>query len=232
MNRFEKMFVPGGLKVPRMIRKKGLLSAPRRFEPPKELILTGYCTPIENQGSKPWCAAYSAAAFAENVRWRRDGYYKEVDPAPVYAHAKTIDGDPDGDGTYLECALEGLKAGKVFGADCKVKQIGGTIFGFGDPLREVKHAIHKYGCALAGFDITGDWFNVGSKGVIDKCAGASQGGHAVLICGFDPGGVIIQNSWGPRWGHDGFAYVTNAVFNKKFMYASVLTGVFNEKKGN
>ncbi len=31
------------------------------------------------------------------------------------------------------------------------------------------------------------------------------GGHAFAIVGYDRHGFIVQNSWGPRWGRDGFA---------------------------
>jgi len=33
------------------------------------------------------------------------------------------------------------------------------------------------------------------------------GRHAVLVLGYDPIGLIIQNSWGPNWGNNGFARI-------------------------
>ncbi|MEO5694711.1 MAG: C1 family peptidase [Usitatibacter sp.] len=35
--------------------------------------------------------------------------------------------------------------------------------------------------------------------------GRADGGHAVAIVGYTDAGFIIQNSWGPSWGHKGFA---------------------------
>ena len=40
-------------------------------------------------------------------------------------------------------------------------------------------------------------------------AGSSLlGGHAVLAVGYDPQGILIVNSWGTRWGEQGFARLT------------------------
>jgi peptidoglycan hydrolase-like protein with peptidoglycan-binding domain len=35
-------------------------------------------------------------------------------------------------------------------------------------------------------------------------------GHAFALVGFDTNGFIVQNSWGPKWGHGGFALLTYA----------------------
>lgn len=37
--------------------------------------------------------------------------------------------------------------------------------------------------------------------------GSADGGHAIAIVGYTPQGFIIQNSWGPDWGKDGFAFL-------------------------
>jgi len=223
MNKFEKRFNPLGLRTPTAIPKSRLFRAAQNFQAPKELILTGYCVPVDDQGQLPWCAAYSAANYAENLLWRKRGYHTEIDPAPLYSYAKTIDGDPTGDGTYLECTLQALmKYGHFDSTVCKIKTIGGSVFGNGSALNDVKYAIHKYGVCMAGFNITDEWFNP-SKGVVRGTSKKSQGGHAVLIVGYDEDGVIIQNSWGLSYAHDGFVYLTNKAFEEQFMYAAFLT---------
>lgn len=216
---FSKMFVPGALKVPAKLSAKGVLKAPKSFQGPKELILSGYCTPAENQGAKPWCAAYSASSYAENLKWRIRGYRSEIDPEPIYRHAKSIDGDPDGDGTYLECALDALLEKRLFDRDlCKVKTVNN--------LPDLKYAIHRYGVCVAGFDITSEWYNP-RNGVIRGNKAASQGGHAVTVCGYDEGGVVILNSWGHEYGRNGFVYVTNKAFDDQFMYGALLTNTLS-----
>lgn len=230
VNKYAAMFVPGALKVPDKVQP-GPFSAPS-FKGPKSLLLSGYCTPVENQGSRPWCAAYAATSFAENALWRVRGYPEEIDPAPVYSHAKTIDGDPDGDGTYLECALDGLLELGVFPRGrCKVRTFGGRRFGKATGLEDLKYAVHRYGACVAGFDITSEWFS--PKGAVVRGIDADhQGGHAVLVCGYDESGVLVMNSWGRDYGRDGFVYLSDRAFDRQFMYGAVLTHVLDEKEGD
>ena len=51
---YKKKFVPGALMVPKTLKKSMAFKAAQNFEAPKELILTGYCTPADDQGDKPW----------------------------------------------------------------------------------------------------------------------------------------------------------------------------------
>lgn len=222
MNKFERMYNPCGLRIPEKLNAKTRMRFGSRFIAPDELLLDGYATPVEDQGAKPYCAAYAASNFAESVLWRRDGYPKTIDPDPLYAHAKTIDGDPTGDGTYLECTLDALLEKRYFDRSvCKVKTFGGKILGFGSGLADVKTAIHRYGCCIAGFNITGEWFS--PRGGVIRGGGESQGGHAVTLVGYDKDGVLILNSWGRSYAHDGKVYITNKAFDEQFMYAGVLT---------
>lgn len=221
--KFKNRFNPSGLKVPKELRRSTRFSAARSFQAPKELILTGYCVPVDDQGSKPWCTAYSAANYAENLLWRKNGYHQEIDPAPLYAYAKTIDGDPNGDGTYLECTLQALLKNGYFDPDvCKIKTIGGSVFGNASALNDLKYCLHRYGICLAGFNITDEWYNP-DKGVVRGKSKNFVGGHAVCVCGFDEDGVIIQNSWSKNYAHDGFVYLTNKAFEDQFIYAAFLT---------
>lgn len=223
MNRFEKDFNPCGLRVPDRLAKKNLMKFGSRIEHPEKLILSGYATAVENQGNKPFCAAYSASSFAESVLWRKNGYRTEINPDPLYRHAKTIDGDPNGDGTYLECALDALLEKKYFDRSvCRVKTLSGSRYGHGSGLTAVKNAIHRYGVCIAGFDITGEWFNP-KGGVIRGGKSSSQGGHAVTLVGYDRDGVLVLNSWGKEYARDGFVYLTNKAFEEQFMYGAVLT---------
>lgn len=226
MNKFEKMYNPLGLRIPVRLLKKDALAFAKRQVAPEELILDGYATPVEDQGTKPYCAAYAASNFAESVLWRRNGYPQDIDPDPLYAYAKTIDGDPTGDGTFLECTLEALLVKGFFDKDtCRVRTIGGKFFGLGSGLEGVKLAIHRYGCCIAGFNITGEWFS--PENAVVKGGGEPQGGHAVTLVGYDRDGVIVLNSWGSSYAHDGKVYLTNKAFGEQFIYGAVLTNCMN-----
>ena len=222
MNKYAKMFVHGALRCPKEIKRSRVFRAAGNFHAPGELILSAYNTAVENQEAKPWCAAYAASSYAENLLWRKRGYQVQIDPAPLYAYAKTVDGDPDGDGTTLESALGALvKYGHFDPSICKIRSFGGVPFGNSTGLDDLKYAIHRYGVCVIGMDIDSSWFSP-VKGVV-RGGGEGQGGHAVCCTGYDPQGVIVLNSWGPEWGHDGFAYVPNAIFVKQFMYGALLT---------
>lgn len=46
------------------------------------------------------------------------------------------------------------------------------------------------------------------KGVFDGCDESDDLDHAVLLVGYKKGkGWKIKNSWGPRWGEGGFAWL-------------------------
>lgn len=226
---FRNMYNPNGLKIPTRLPSRSLLAADPSRVPPDELLLDGYCTPAEDQGATPRCAAYAASNFAESVLWRKTGRPTEVDPGPLYEYAKTIDGDPDGDGTYLECALKALVHFNRFPKTCSVKTFGNDFFGFGraSGLSDVKFAVHRYGCCLAGFNITDEWFSPRKAVVSGEPGREYQGGHAVLVCGYDPWGVLVMNSWGKGYGRDGKVYVSNRAFERQFMYGAVLTKVMD-----
>lgn len=184
-----------------------------------------YCTAIEDQGSKPWCAAYTAAAFAENVLWRKTGRIEQVEPKWVYQYAKQHDGDPTGDGTTLDCVLAALLSRKIFDPKvCKVKMVGNGWLG--TSTDDVKAAIHRFGCLLGGFNITEEWYALAKKGeetITGRRMNTSLGGHAVLVVGYNPAGVWFENSWSKDWGKDGFGFIEWRAFKEQWMYGTVLT---------
>lgn len=221
-SKYERMFC-GGLLIPERLNKRTLFCASSRFVVPKELYHYGYVTRIENQGSLPWCAAYSATSFAESVLWRKRGYPEEIDPGAVYRYAKSIDGDPSGDGTTLPAAMTALvELGHFDGSVCKVKTFGGRRYGSTteQALENLKMTLHRHGTCIVGFDIDTSWFEP-SGGVV-KGGGEGRGGHAVTVVGYDEGGVVIANSWGASWGNGGMAYIPNLVFDREFIYGSTL----------
>lgn len=177
-----------------------------------------YCTPVEDQGTRPWCAAYTAAAFAENVMWRRDGFIQEVEVQPLYEWAKKNDYAPAEDGTTLDAVCEALKAKGVFGENTSTRLIYGEA--------QMKQAVHRYGCALGAFNITSEWYNL-AGGRVENITGAKDcdrlGGHAVLVVGYNAGGVWVENSWGTGWGTAGFGFLEWQAFHEQFLYGAVLT---------
>ena len=214
---FAKLHPVGFCKRPKGLASLPSLKATTQFMAPSRIDLRDYCTPTEDQGIKPWCAAYAAAQWTENIKWRLTDVPQNYDPAPIYKYAKSIDGDPGGDGTTLQAVLEWVRRYVFTNPEGKVMTIRPTRLA-------VKYAVHKYGCILGGFDIDSSWWGVKKDTpIINGKGAANQGGHAVLICGYDKQGVWIQNSWGKSWGEWGFAKVAWEAFDKQFMYGAVLS---------
>lgn len=202
------------------------------FHAPVTVDLRDYCTQTENQGDKPWCAAYAAAGMAENITWRRDDFITEIDPGPIYADAKKIDGDPNGEGTSLTAVLKVLLNRGIFDPNvCKIQVINGNR---STAMEEVKYAIHKFGVMLGGLNITEEWYLCGPNktSITGKSNRRSLGGHAILICGYNKDGVIIHNSWGEAWGSYGFALITWDEFIREFIYGATLSNCLNNMKMN
>jgi len=228
MNKYAQMFNPNGLKLPKRILKRDSFCAGAKQILPSSYLVEGMLTRVENQGNYPNCAAYAATTFAECVMWKRDGYPQQIDPVKIYNYAKTIDGDADCDGTLLECALEGLFEYGYFDRNVsKIKTVGGSVFGNDQDkaLFYCKMACFRYGSCVIGCNIDESWYT--PKNGIVKGGGSSLGGHAITLCGFDDGGIIIRNSWGSDWGHDGDAYIPNDVALKQFMYGATITNALN-----
>ena len=220
--------IVGFCKVPQNIGQLPVLEfAYGSFKAPDTVDLRDYCTRTEDQGSTPMCAAYTAAGFAENILWRKYDVPQQIDPVPLYKFAKQIDGDPNGDGTTLVAVCDALLNKGYFNKNiCKTQ-----IIQFGAEAK-IRYAIHKFGCCLGAFSITREWYDCNRENAVitGRTKNDSEGGHAVLICGYTRDWVIIQNSWGEDWGSYGFGFVTWEAFRKQFLYAAVISNALDGLK--
>ena len=196
------------------------------FIAPETIDLRDYCVKTEDQGSKPWCAAYAACGFASNILWRKNDYPTSFNKEEIYKYAKSIDGSPKTDGTSLDAVLKALLHFNYFDKDiCSVKILRTSL--------QVKYAIHKFGCCLLGMMVTDEWYRCNrSKSTISGTNDNALGGHAVLACGYNRDGIIIQNSWNEGWGSYGFALITWDEFNREFIYGAVLDNCLYNTKMN
>ena len=69
----------------------------------------------------------------------------------------------------------------------------------------IKNAIYNSGPIIAIFDVYTDFFSYRS-GVYSYVSGEDEGGHAVLIVGWNDSdnAFIVKNSWGTWWGESGY----------------------------
>lgn len=213
--------------TPQNLKELPLLVAKYSFVAPTTIDLRDYCVETRDQGKLPWCAAFAATGFASNILWRKEDNPVHFEPGPIYRYAKTVDGSPNTDGTSLVAVLEGLLNFRLFDpakSSVKVLRI----------VEQVKYAVHKFGCCLVGLNVSKEWYgcNKNKSTISGKKNSGLIGGHAVLVCGYNKDGIIIQNSWGSDWGSYGFALITWKEFEREFMYGAVLDNCLYETKMN
>lgn len=183
---------------------------PRHLDRREEMLASSY------QGGTPQCAAFAMAGCIEWHNWKYKGIKAQVDPAPIYALAKQIDGFPEEEGTTLEAVIRAATQLGLINIDLTSLQV------VREP--ELRHAVHKYGVVLSSFMITSGWRDAKANGWIPD-GGDDLGGHAVVVVGFsnleNPTWVAIQNSWGQLSGWNGFARMTTPQCRKEFRYAMV-----------
>lgn len=69
----------------------------------------------------------------------------------------------------------------------------------------LKNALVTYGPLVTGMGVYSDFYYY-SSGVYSHTSGTYQGGHAILLVGYDDAGQYFtaKNSWGTGWGEAGF----------------------------
>ena len=182
---------------------------------PETLDLRDLTLATEDQGSTSMCAAYTATSWAETINWRKSSQPINLDPVSVYNYAKTIDGYPRVDGTTLDAVLYSLLHFKMISGNSN------QVFCFRS-LNDLKKVIHKYGPCLVAFNVSDCWMTHYGKLVLSGEPGRTQGGHAVLCCGYTKAGLIIQNSWGIKWGKWGYGVISWDLVNLQFQYGAIL----------
>lgn len=97
---------------------------------------------------------------------------------------------------------------------------------------KVKKAIANKNPVVIGMQIFSSFYN--SKGVWDGSTARKLGGHAMVVVGYDDnkygGAFEILNSWGTKWGNNGFIWVKYNDFNTYTKTAYVLIDKSKKKK--
>ena len=213
--------------TPQNLKELPLLVAKSSFVAPTTIDLRDYCVETRDQGKLPWCAAFAATGFASNILWRKEDIPIHFSPERIYRYAKTVDGSPDTDGTSLVAVLEGLLNFRMLNPAKSSVKVLRTV-------EQVRYAVHKFGCCLVGLNVSNEWYvcNKNKSTISGKNNSELIGGHAVLVCGYNKDGIIIQNSWGSDWGSYGFALITWNEFEREFIYGAVLDNCLYDTKMN
>lgn len=183
--------------------------------------------PVLDQGQEPKCVAFSAASQKFYAEYLQHKQYFAFDPHWLYAECKKRDGIPNEGGTFIRVALEimhnqgykakagagGLKEDTYFKIDNHVRLTS---------LQQIKEATYTIGPVLFGIGVDQGIFYPDKNGIVAEPNGQVEGGHAMLICGWDDtkeckgsvGAFWVKNSWGKSYGLDGYMWLPYSHFSK------------------
>ena len=184
-----------------------------------------YVTPIRNQGSCGSCWAFAATAALESkalITFNSPGTNLNLSEQIVVSCAgagSCNGGSPGGasnffvsTGTNLETCYPYTATDGNCSSACpnwqnsSYKIDGWSYASTGSPTADaLKNAIYAKGPLVAVFDVYTDFFSY-HTGVYSYVSGNYEGGHAVLIVGWNDSdnAFIVKNSWGTGWGESGY----------------------------
>lgn len=204
------------------------------IEVPKRIALEDYRkvkVPILDQGTEGACTGFGLATVTNYLlRKRKEVKGKDsVSPRMMYEMAKRYDEWPGEkyDGSSARGAMKGwhkhgvcseslwrydpkkpdAKLTETRIADAANRPLGAYFRVNHKDLVAMHAALAEVGILYATATVHAGWEAVSADGVI-PLRDEILGGHAFAIVAFDERGFWIQNSWGPDWGHQGFALVS------------------------
>ncbi|MFG5409805.1 C1 family peptidase [Piscinibacter sakaiensis] len=210
---------------------RDLMYVPSLVEVPTQVPLGDYLewqVPILDQGSEGACTGYALATVANYLLLRRRTW---PDPVPVsprmlYTLARRYDEWPGEryEGSSARGAMKGWHKHGVCSeaaypsqpdddgltdertSDARRRPLGAYFRVNHRDLVAMHSALAEVGVLYATAVVHQGWSAVGPDGLI-AASDERLGGHAFAIVAYDERGFWIQNSWGPDWGHGGFAQI-------------------------
>jgi C1A family cysteine protease len=203
------------------------MSGPPAGRPPA-VDLSGELLPVQSQGPRGTCLAFSVTAAHEHARAADEGL-EDLSEEMLFWAAKEIDGDRE-DGTSFESAAQALReTGQPreehwpYDGTRNIRALSYSPPPAAlDPrnlkrarLREIPPTLDAIRDELAdgrvvaiGIELWDD-FALPVNGHLETPDPAELNGegHAVVVVGYDEQrqALLLRNSWGQRWGRDGHA---------------------------
>lgn len=210
----DKMYTPTLVEVP----------VERKLEAYREIGI-----PILDQGQEGACTGFGLATVVHYLLWTRKilPAKDSVSPFMLYDLARRYDewAGEEYEGSSCRGAIKGwykhgvceLKAWPGSSRksplltheiviDAATRPLGAYYRVNHKDLVAMHAAITEAGVLYASANVHPGWENVSPDGKISFQSG-SLGGHAFAIVAYDRGGFWVQNSWGAKWGRDGFCHI-------------------------
>ena len=195
-------------------------------------------SPVRDQGSEGTCVAFASVSGVKEFQDKKE-YHKLIRLSPrfLYSLCKKFDGLPFQEGTYPRIAMKVLlnygvchesfwrylpnkKSLPLKGADQDAKKFKIKAYARLKSLVEMKRSLLINGPFISGVKVFKSWFTkrVERSGFIHlpKRNDELMGGHAICIMGYDDSLEIFKfkNSWGVKWGDQGYGYLPYGYLKK------------------
>ena len=177
----------------------------KNFEIPEEYSYIDYLPQVENQGSTNMCVTYALSAHLDwncNVDNSQDNKRNNhIDKKQIYSVRST----PGDNGMTFKEALNFLKKQ---GVKSDIGKLRIEKYAMVRSYLALKQALLLNGPCVGGLYVKDESSNDFWNGQ------RNLGGHAIAIVGYTKKGFIIRNSWGPRYGSNGYWILLYQDFNK------------------
>ncbi len=193
-----------------------------------------YVTPVRNQSSCGSCWAFAAAGALESYTLIKNNLVgQDINLSEQVLVSCSGAGSCGGgsrlpvEGCFPYTATNNLcsSACYTYQTDSYRIQSWAYVATTSVSVEAIKNALVTYGPLVTTMDVYADFFNY-RTGIYSYVSGAYQGGHAILIVGYDDALQCFKakNSWGTGWGEAGYfriAYsaVGNPVYFGEFTIA-------------
>ncbi|MEH6824329.1 MAG: C1 family peptidase [Motiliproteus sp.] len=184
---------------------------------------------VLDQGEEGACTGFGLAAVINLLNSRKRNLQFKASPRMLYEMAKKHDEWPGADyqGSSCRGAMRGWMNMGVCGEDTwhySVNDPGeltidraeaarsctvGAYYRLRPEIIDYHAALNEVGAIYVSANVHSGWYEPKPKKdnelAIIKPSSNIEGGHAFAIIGYNSQGFIVQNSWSPKWGSQGFA---------------------------
>ena len=184
---------------------------------------------VLDQGSEGACTGFGLAAVINVLNYQKRKVTTKVSPRMLYEMAKKHDQWPgeDYEGSSCRGAIQGWKNMGVCSeqewkytpnrpgeltinrAKAARSRVLGAYYRLRPEVSDYHAALNEVCAIYVSAQVHAGWFTPKSDQKVDLATiqpdSTPEGGHAFAIVGYNSRGFIVQNSWGSKWGTEGFA---------------------------